>query len=124
MEKAKRPETVGTVVLEGGKYFLEVAGKREELPAGLVAEEAQLKELVGQKVEVLYSEPTRFVIGLAARQRPPIVVCYFPPLPWPPCYIPIPFWVMRGIEKEVRVNLAKGLLEEKIISKEVYEKLL
>jgi hypothetical protein len=112
---------MGTVAFEEGKYFLEVEGRREELPIGLVAEEAQLKELVGQEVEVLYSEPRRIVVALVARERLRFT-CYLPAWPpWPSHPAP---WVIRGVEREVRANLAERFFEEKLISKEVYEKLV
>ncbi|MGD8969756.1 MAG: hypothetical protein PVI07_19800 [Anaerolineae bacterium] len=119
----KEEERTGTVVLEEGKYFLEVAGERQELPPGFAAEE-QLKELAGREVGVLYSEPKRFVVGLVDRRLGPII-CYLPipPIPPIPCYIPPP-WVFRGIEKQVRINLADRFLEEGYISEEVYEKLI
>jgi len=116
---------VGTVGFEEGKYFLEVEGRREELPTWAVAEEARLKELVGQEVEVIYSEPRRAVMGLVAKELMPIL-CYIPWPPWPPCfmcYLPAP-WLIRGVEREVQVNLAKRFLEEGYISEEVFERLI
>lgn len=119
----KEETRIGTVGFKEGKYFLEVAGRREELPVGIVAEEAQLKELVGQEVEVLYSEPRRVVVGLIAKELPPIT-CYIPWWRrWHTCYLPAP-WVLRGVEKEVRANLAKQFLEEGLISEEVFERLV
>jgi len=117
----KKETRTGTVVFEEGKYFLEVEGRREELLAGLVADEEQLRKLVGEEVEVLYSEPKRFVVGLVSRKIGPIL-CYVWP-PWPVCYYPVP-WILRGVEKEVRVNLAKRFLKEGLISEEVYDKLI
>lgn len=122
MREEKR---TGTVVFEEGKYFLEVEGTREEVPAEAIAQEAQLKELVGQEVEVLYSEPKRAVVGLVAKEFMPIL-CYIPGPPWPPCfmcYLPPP-WVIRGVELEVRTNLAKRFLEEGYISEEIFERLV
>jgi hypothetical protein len=121
MREEKR---TGIVVFEEGKYFLEVEGRREEVPPEAVAQEARLKELVGQEVEVLYSEPKRAVVGLVAKEFMPIL-CYIPWPPWPPCfmcYLPPP-WVIRGVEQEVRMNLARRFLEEGYISEEVFERL-
>ena len=115
----------GIVAYEEGKYFLEVEGRREELPTRAVAEEARLKELVGQEVEVLYSEPRRAVVGLVAKERM-LIPCYVPWPPWPPCfmcYLPAS-WLIRGVEREVQVNLAKRFLEEGYISEEVFERLV
>ncbi len=117
----KEETRVGTVSFEEGKYFLEVEGKREELPVGIVAE-AKLKELVGREVEVLYTEPRRFVAGLVDRKIGPIL-CYIPiPIPPIPCYIPPP-WFFRGVEEQVRINLAKQFLEEGLISEEIFGRL-
>jgi len=132
----------GSAILrfEEGKFFLEVEGKKRELPTTALADEAQLKEYVNQEVEVLYSEPVRQVVGLAAGRRLRIV-CYLPPPdpwpPWPPCclppphfphpplcYIPAESWFLKGVEAQVRANLARRFLEEGVIGKEVYEKLL
>jgi hypothetical protein len=121
MREEKR---TGILVFEEGKYFLEVEGRREEVPPEAVAQEARLKELVGQEVEVLYSEPKRAVVGLVARELMPIL-CYIPWPPLPPCfmcYLPPP-WVIRGVEQEVRTNLARRFLEEGYISEEVFERL-
>lgn len=112
---------MGKVAYEAGKYFLEVAGRREELVPGALADEAQLKELVGQEVEILYTEPRSWVVGLATARRR--IVCYMP-LPRPVCYLAIDPRVLRGLQDKVRLNLAKQFLEEKLISKEVYDKLV
>jgi hypothetical protein len=120
MSEPKR-RIVGKVLLEGDKYFIDVAGRREELPPGVIGDEAELKELVGEQVEVFYSEPTRFIVGLKHPRRPPWM-CYLPRPPWL-CYLPPP-WVFKGFEKEIRLNLARQFLEEGLISKEVYDRLL
>lgn len=112
---------VGTVGFEEGKYFLEVEGRRWELEAGVIISDGRVEDLVGQEVEVLYSEPTRFVVGLVTEKFGG-VLCYVRPRPT--CYYPADPWLLRGVEREVRVNLAKGFLEEKLISKEVFEKLV
>jgi hypothetical protein len=113
------PEEIreGTIIFEEGKYLLEVEGKREELPVGVRLQERQLKKLVGQKVEVLYTEPKQFVVGLKAFRRPPIL-CYVPPVDWL-----IDPAVLTGVEKQVRLNLAKQFLKAKLISQEIYAKL-
>jgi hypothetical protein len=113
---------VGTIAFEKGKFYLEVEGRREEVPPGAVADEAQFKELVGREVEVLYSEPRRVVVGLVARELHPIL-CYVPWPRWVTCYLPA-IWPIRGVEREVQANLAKQFLEEGYISEEVYERLV
>ena len=115
----------GVVVREEGKYLLEVEGERQEIPLETVMDESQLESIVGQTVEVLYSEPRPAVVGILARERVPIL-CYVPWPPWPPCflcYLPVP-WLLRGVEREVQVNLAKRFLEEGYINEEVFERLV
>jgi len=60
---ANQPKT-GTVVLKDGIYCLEAEGKLRAIPVSPKTQPAQLKDVVGQKVEILYSEPTSFVAGL------------------------------------------------------------
>ncbi len=55
------PKT-GTIVHEHGTYYLEVEGKREELPVGPAMDQKQLQELVGHKVRAFYGEPTLVAI--------------------------------------------------------------
>jgi hypothetical protein len=116
---------MGIVMFDEGKYFLEVEGRREELPLETVVEEEQLKKLVGQEVEVFFSEPRPAVVGIKAKELMPIL-CYIPWPPWPPCflcYLPVP-WLIRGVEREVQINLAKRFREEGYISEEVFERLI
>ena len=69
----------GTVIAEGGKFFLDLAGNRLELVPQLAGGVENLRAIAGQKVEILYSEATRFVAGLQVARRPPIL-CYVPPV--------------------------------------------
>lgn len=141
----KRQADKGKIILEEGKYFLDIDGKKQELPAGTI-DEAKLKELAGKEVEIIYSEPQSFVVGIKADKtiilncfifpwppKPPCYVpCYIwdPRPPWPPCYIHcfvcyLPAdWLIKGVEVEVRKNLAQRFLDEGIISKENYEKFI
>lgn len=133
---------LGKVVLERGKYFLKVGRTKEELVPEAVGGVEVLKAVEGQEVEVLYSEPLTFVVGLRPKRRPPIL-CYLP-APWnrfvlqhepivatqagpiirkPTCYIPAD-WVIKGVEEKIRQNLAKELFDQGIISKEVNEKII
>lgn len=133
--------TVGKVILERGKYYLKAGDSKEELIPEAVGGVDALKAVEGQQVEVLYSEPQTFVVALRPKRRPPIL-CYLP-APWnrlvpgheaivatsqlglrvkPTCYVPLD-WVVRGVEEQVRRNLAAELLEQGIISKEVNEKI-
>lgn len=107
----------GTVVFKEGTYFLEAEGKHHAISVGANVHTPQLKELVGKKVDILYSEPQSFVVGLvpagASSGRFPRVICYFPADPW-----------AVGVVKEgARVALARQFLNEGVLSKETFEKL-
>jgi len=112
---AEHPRT-GTVVFNEGTYFLETEGKLRAIPVAANLQTPQLKELVGKKVDILYSEPTRFVVGLVpagATVRPPRIICYFPADPW----------AVGVVEEGARVALAKQFLNEGVLSQETFEKL-
>jgi hypothetical protein len=111
----------GKIVSERGKFFLEAGRERWELEEGMMIAEQPLPELVGREVEVLLSEPRRYVVGLVAEKLRPIL-CYIP-YPHPLCYIPADPWLFKGVEDRIRVNLAEKFLEEGLITKEIHEKL-
>lgn len=113
----KKP-TTGTVVHKEGNFFLEAEGKLHAIPVGPNLKTTQLKELVGQKVEVLLSEPTSFVIGLVpvaakAGVRLPRVICYFPADPF----------AFGVVDEGARSAFAAQFLQQGVLSKENYEKL-
>jgi len=106
--------TKGKIVHKEGKYFLDVAGKLEALPTGLLADEAFLKEQVGKELEVVYTVPKSFVAALRIPGRPPIITCN------------IVIDVLRGAtvvtqpSAAVARNLATALLKEGLITQEVH----
>ena len=120
MEKPMR----GTLIREEDKFFVEVEGRRDELmPMASAAEEKKLTELVGKEVEFFLSEPRRYVVGIRGPELRRVILCYVIP-PWPPgpiCYLPIDRLVLQGVEDQVRANLARRLLDQKVISQEVYD---
>lgn len=104
---------MGKVTFENGKYFLQVGSKHEEMPVGLLADESQLKELVGQEVELIYSLPKPFVVGFIPKWRRPGGIL---------CYIPAPEWWKIGsvvIDEHVRQRLVDTFVKENIITPEV-----
>jgi hypothetical protein len=106
----------GKVVQKEGKYFLDVAGKMEELPVGLLADQRFLKEQVGQEVEVLYSIPKPHVVALKTLKIPRIILCN----------IPAPEWLGNIIthpSAEMTVSVATRLLKEGFITQEVFDKI-
>ena len=114
----KGDTAMGTVLFENGKYYIEADGERNELPVSLLTQEENLKDLLGQKVEVLYSEPKRFVVGLIPDKqvkRWPRIICYLP-APWEGL-------IETRVADSMRATLAKQYLEAGIISEEVFGKL-
>jgi hypothetical protein len=133
----------GKVIHESGKYFLEIDNKRHELTPELSGGEDALKAIVGQEVEVLYAKPTPVALAVKGKVR---ITCYLVMSPEqlghvhpieatvkaqlgadvirlrPTCYVPAP-WVIKGVEEQVRENLARELHAQGIISQEVYDKL-
>ena len=107
----------GTVAFKDGTYFLEAEGKQLPIPVSPHIQPTQLKELVGQKVDIYYSEPKSFVVGLvkagAAGPRVVRILCYFPPDPF----------AIGVVEEEARAGLAKQFLNEGVLSQETFEKL-
>ncbi len=111
---------MGKIIHEGGRFFVVAEEARTELPMGLVADEKQLHELVGKEVEVLFSEPTRFIVALV-----PTVV----KIPRIICYIPVPDAVfgpsvITAVEQAARLNLANQLLEAGVISQAVHDQIV
>jgi hypothetical protein len=107
----------GKVVLREGKYFLEAPGNVEQIQIAAAIDPAQLKELVGQEVEILYSEPKVFAVGLVGTRpvagvRPPRIICYIPAVT-----------DIGVIAEEARLAFADQLLKEGVLSKENYERL-
>ncbi len=107
--------TTGTVVLKEGAYFLETEGKLQPIPVSPHTQPAQLKELVGHKVDIFYSEPTSFVVGLvqAAVARPIRIICYFPRADQ----------FLGVVPEAARAALATQLHSEGVLSKSAFEKL-
>lgn len=106
---ANRPGS-GTVVLKEGNFFLEAEGKLTPIPVSPNAHPANLKELVGKKVELVYSEPKSFIAGLVGGRIP--VLCYFPADPW-----------LTVVDEGARASLAKQFLNEGYINQATFQKL-
>lgn len=106
---ANQPKT-GTVVLKDGAYLLETEGKLQAIPVGPHTQPAQLKELAGHKVEILYSEPKSFIVGLVGGRIP--ILCYFPADPY-----------STFVDEGARAGLAKQLFNEGVLSQETFNKL-
>jgi hypothetical protein len=103
------PKT-GTVVLKDGAFLLEAEGKFHAIPVGPHTQAAHLKELAGKKVEILYSEPKSFIVGLVGGRVP--ILCYFPADPY-----------STFVDEGARAGLAKQLLNEGVLSQETFNKI-
>jgi hypothetical protein len=116
-EKAMEEKvTKGKVGYKEGKYFLDVAGKMEELPVGLLVDEKFLKEQVGQEVEVLYSTPRPAVVAIKSLRIPRIILCNIPAWEWVAGIITQPSAEMTRV-------VATKLLKEGVITQGVYDKM-
>jgi hypothetical protein len=100
----------GTVVEKEGNFFLEAEGKLTPIPVSPHFQPGTLKELVGKKVEVLYTEPRSFVAGLVGGRVP--ILCYFPVDPW-----------FSVVDEKARLTVAQQFLNEGLLSKETFEKI-
>ena len=121
----------GIIVEVEGDYFLQTSGvrtakktKREQkemIKIASAAEKEKYSKLVGQKAEVILSEPVRSVIGIAVEPKYPLgFPCYFIL-----CYIPVPwFWNVPIIDKELLQPLANQFLEEGILSQENFNRVM
>ena len=106
---AHRPRS-GTVVQKEGNFFFEAEGKLSPIPISPTFQPATLKELVGKKVEVLYTEPRSFVAGLVGGRVP--ILCYFPVDPW-----------FSVVDEGARLGVAQQFLNEGLINQETFAKI-
>lgn len=70
--------TKGKLVYKEGKYFLDVAGRTEALPTGLLTDETFLREQVGKELEVFFTIPKPFVAAMKPFGKPVIILCNIP----------------------------------------------
>ena len=107
--------TKGKLVHKEGKYFLDVAGKMEELPVGLLSDEKFLKEQAGQEVEIFYATPRPFVVAINPFRIPRIILCNIPAVKY--------FGNITTPSAETTRTVAAKLLKEGIITQEVHDKI-
>jgi len=141
--------TNGKVVFENGAYALIVGQDRYALPVEVIGAE-ELSKLQGKDVEVMLSEPITVPVAIKLPTRKPILCYVPPPDRWldfsqawahlaethteaiaatasnpilkkllQTCYLPRD-WVIRGVEDQVRTNLANELLAAGVIGKETH----
>ncbi len=106
------PVKEGKVTAVRDRYFVTIGETKREIPVGEIVDLAQIKGLVGQSVSVITSGKNLVAIaGLG--WRPPIIVCY----------IPVPDFI-KGIREDLRATILKGMVDRKIITAQLQERLL
>lgn len=130
------PPKYGKLIVEKDRILLEAGKEQYELdPTSMSA--AEIKAMTGKKVELVYSEPQSFVIGVQLPGKKPIL-CYLP-IPLKPsqlCYLPVrrppvTCYIVAKPKEDLLANVAnlarQDLLEQlvagKVITAEVYNKL-
>lgn len=109
--------TFGTVIFKEGNFFVDVEGRQELIPVS--HENApHMKELAGKKVEVVFSEPQRFIAGLVLAEERPV-----PKIIKILCNIPRPDFRALVFEESTRIHIARQMLDAKVLSKEAFEKI-
>jgi len=115
----------GVLAYKEGKYVVQVDGQREsiEIAVGMLENEAHLKSLIGQHIDLLYTIAKPQLVAVLPKK--PIPHCYFIL-----CYIPAPE-LLKGfkipvtpiVDAAVRKELATQLFKDGTISEEVFNKM-
>jgi len=101
----------GVINQVGGKYILEVEGRKFDLPVGPTLPEAEIKRFAGKAVTAFFSmkKPENLVaIGTWPTPERPRFRCVL-------CYLPAPDWIRR-IDSAVREVAIREMVKAKIIS--------
>lgn len=106
------PVKEGKVTAVRDRYFVTIGETKREIPVGEIIDLAQIKGLVGQSVSVITAGRNLVAIG-GLGWKPPIVVCY----------IPVPDFI-NGIRQDLRATILKGMVDRKIITPALQERLL
>lgn len=106
----------GTLLREGGRYFLEVEGLRQELTTGFLTDESELEKAVGTQVELTYTEPIQHIIAIQQRKAPFVRFL---------CYAPAVRWVEKSIMTDPAVieRVAKAYLDSGVITAQQHAKI-
>jgi hypothetical protein len=120
MWSSRKEETqmssIGTVLFKEGNFFVNVDNKDEPIPVGHHDAE-HLKQLVGKKVEIVFSEPKRFIAGLIPTDESLMKIVKIL------CYVPRPDFLTAVVEERARIDIAKQLLDAGYLSKENFAKI-
>jgi hypothetical protein len=114
-EPKERPDR-GTLVREGGRYFIEVEGVRQELTVGFLTDEKTLDKAVGTEFDLVYTEPVRHIIAFRQSEAPFIKVL---------CYRAAVKWVEKSLMTDPAVikRVAKSYLDAGVITRRQHEKI-
>jgi hypothetical protein len=106
----------GRLVREGGRYFLEIEGVREELTTGFLTDEGEMEKAVGKEVELTYTEPIQHLIAIQQRKAPFVKFL---------CYAPAVRWIEKSVMTDPTVieRVAKAYLDSGVITAEQHEKI-
>lgn len=117
----QRQSKVGKVIEKQGEFFLETEGK-PALALSPIVDEAQLKEMVGKDVEILYTDPKPSIVGIKTSLGHR---CYFIL-----CYVPIDIFgkvddrvTIPVLEASARVRIAEKLLKAGTIDQATFERM-
>jgi len=109
-------KNVGKIVVENENYFLDVGSvsRGQKYPLGPILASSIQKEMVGEKVELIMSSDIMpSVMGIKFPDRSPVI-----------CYMIMETFDKSLVNTNVRIELAKKLLEEKVITEEDYERMV
>ena len=116
MADPKERSSRGTLLREGGRYYVEVEGLRQELTVGFLTDESTLEKAVGTEVDLTYTEPIRHIIAFRQVEAPFVQVL---------CYVPAVRWIEKSIMTDPAVikRVAKAYLDAGVITARQHEKI-
>ena len=103
----KQRAVYGTVLHEEGRFLLEVAGMRRELPEGIMVDRKHLGDLVGKRVSVVIGDSPIIFIDH--------ILCYVPADPWG--------WVVR-VDPKIRQGILQGFVQAGLLAPEKADQLM
>ena len=114
MAEPKKKPGRGTLVREGGRYFIEIEGLRQELTVGFLTDENALEKAVGTEFDLVYTEPMRHIIAFRTVQAPFVKVL---------CYRQAVKWVEKSLMTDPAVikRVAKSYLDAGVITRDQHE---
>jgi hypothetical protein len=117
MAETKEKPGRGTLVREGGRYFMEIEGLRQELTVGFLTDENALQKAVGTEFDLIYTEPIRHVIAFRTVEAPFVKVL---------CYRAAVKWVEKSLMTDPSVikRVAKSYLDAGVITRRQHERII